>query len=76
MATSSASAAHTVAAQTGQTLSQPSSIDGKSLDADSEQVVGNEVSKDLNGHNEGVSRIEALCEYIIWVSDDDLGARG
>lgn len=61
MATSSA-AAHNVVAQNGRSLSERSSLDDKSARSDPEKSIGGAVAQDLNGHSQGVSRIEALCE--------------
>lgn len=64
MATSAQAAHNVVASQTASALSQTSSLEDKAASADAEKAVAQNhpVHEDLNGHNQGVSRIEALCE--------------
>lgn len=65
MTTSAAAAHQHVSAQTAASLSARSSLEEKAAQQDSEKSLDNPkaLSEDLNGHNAGVTRIEALCEY-------------
>ncbi|ORY68053.1 major facilitator superfamily domain-containing protein [Leucosporidium creatinivorum] len=66
MATSAQAAHNVVANQTASALSQTSSLEEKAASADAEKTVekNHPVHEDLNGHNQGVSRIEAL--YVVF----------